>query len=181
MKFSTIASTMIGAALFFASKAVADVDYFDWPSPNAVFRTGTSIQFVVDEMPDGDDDERVYANLYRENGSFVKTIRSWDSDNVDDDEFAFTWYVDRNLRSGRYFVEIFADDDDDDDVSRSFIFEIASGAPTASSPSRYPTATNNNNRYRRPAMRNGRQVYRPARGGPKRMRNRYHKRAAGTC
>ncbi|CAO3646299.1 unnamed protein product [Mucor fragilis] len=180
MKFSTFASTMIGAALLFASKAVADVDYFDWPSPNAVFRTGTSIQFVVDEMPDGDDDERVYANLYRENGSFVKTIRSWDGDNVDDDEFAFTWYVDRNLRSGRYFVEIFAEDDDDD-VSRSFIFEIASSSPTTSSPSRYPTASNNNNsRYRRPSMRNGRQVYRPSRG-PKRMKNRHYKRAASTC
>ncbi|KAL9557111.1 hypothetical protein MBANPS3_001529 [Mucor bainieri] len=180
MKFSTFASTIIGAALLFASKAVADVDYFDWPSPNAVFRTGTSIQFVVDEMPDGDDDERVFANLYRENGSFVKTIRSWDSDNVDDDEFAFTWFVDCNLRSGRYFVEIFADDDDDDDVSRSFIFEIAAGAPTASTPSRNPGTTSNNNRYRRPSMRNSRQVYRPARG-PKRMKNRYHKRAAGTC
>lgn len=67
-QFSTFASTVVGAALFFASKVVADVDYFDWPAPNAVFRTGTSIQFVVDEMPDGDDDERVYANLYRENG-----------------------------------------------------------------------------------------------------------------
>lgn len=111
--------------------------------------------------------------------SFVKTIRSWDSDDVDDDEFAFTWYVDRNLRSGRYFVEIFADDDDDD-VSRSFIFDITSGAPTTTSPPRYPTNNNNNNRYKRPAMRNNRKVFRPSRG-PRRMKNRHYKRAADTC
>jgi len=112
--------------------------------------------------------------------SFVKTIRSWDSDDVDDDEFAFTWYVDRNLRSGRYFVEIFADDDDDDDVSRSFIFDITSGAPTTTSPPRYPTNNNNNSRYKRPAMRNNRKVFRPSRG-PRRMKNRHYKRAADTC
>ncbi|CEP17366.1 hypothetical protein [Parasitella parasitica] len=174
MKFSTFASTFIGAAFLFASKAVADVDYFDWPSPNTVFRTGTSIQFVVDEMPDGDDDERVYANLYRENGSFVKTIRSWDSDDVDDDEFAFTWYVDRNLRSGRYFVEIFADDDDDDDISRSFIFDIVSGGTNVAPPKYSPY---NNNKYKRPAMRKTRKVYRPVRGTRRIAKNRHHKRS----
>lgn len=56
----------------FASKAVADVDFFDYPAPNAVFRPGKTIQFVVDDMPNGDDgDDRVYADLFSENGKYV--------------------------------------------------------------------------------------------------------------
>ncbi|KAG2192880.1 hypothetical protein INT46_004361 [Mucor plumbeus] len=171
MKFSAFTSTLISAALLFASKAVADVDYFDWPSPNTSFRTGTSIQFVVDDMPDGDDHERVYADLYRENGSFVKTIRSWNSNNVDDDEFAFTWYVDRNLKSGRYFVEIFAEDDDDD-ISRSFIFDIISGE-SSTTPSR-PSSPNNG--YKRPAMGSTRRGNRSAHGSRRLAKNRHYKR-----
>lgn len=68
-QFSTVTSTIFGAALLFASKAVADVDFFDYPAPNTVFQVGKSIQFVVDDAPDGDDgDDRVYADLYTANG-----------------------------------------------------------------------------------------------------------------
>lgn len=51
----------------FASKAVADVDFFDYPAPNAVFRTGKTVQFVVDDMP-SDGDDRVYADLFTSDG-----------------------------------------------------------------------------------------------------------------
>lgn len=63
-QFSIFASTVIGAVLF-VSKAAADVDFFDWPYPNAQYRPGSCIRFIVDDMPDGDN--RVYANLYTEN------------------------------------------------------------------------------------------------------------------
>ncbi|KAI8050021.1 hypothetical protein BDF21DRAFT_456856 [Thamnidium elegans] len=135
MKLSTFTSTVAAAVFLFASKAVADVDFFDYPAPNAIFRPGRTVQFVVDDMPDGDGDgDRVYADLFTDSGRFVKTIRSWRGEHLDDgDEFAFSWTIDRNLRSGRYFIEIYSeDDDDDDDVSRSFIFEVAGAKrPTA--------------------------------------------------
>lgn len=93
--------------------------------------------------------------------SFVKTIRSWSHDVADDDDFAFTYCLDRNLRLGRYFVEIFSEDDDDDDVARSFIFEVTG----SNRGGRYPT--------RRPTMR--RTGYSP-RNGESRYR-RYNKRS----
>lgn len=130
----------------FASKAVADVDYFDFPAPNAVFQAGKNVQFVVDDLPDGDDgDDRIYADLYTANGRyasclciafisckiltcmyrFVKTIRSWWGDDIDNDDFVFSWKIDNSIKSGRYFIEMYSeDDDDDDDVARSFMFEV---------------------------------------------------------
>lgn len=58
---------------------------------------------------------------------FVKTIRSWWGEDLDDnDHFAFSWRIDNNIKAGRYFIEMYSeDDDDDDDVSRSFMFEVA--------------------------------------------------------
>lgn len=64
-------------------------------------------------------------NLY----SYVRTIRSWFNDEVDGDDYAFSWPVDQNLSSGRYYVEICTDDRDD--ISRSFIFELDSNRGTA--------------------------------------------------
>lgn len=103
--------------------------------------------------------------------SFVKTIRSWNSDNVEDNEFAFTWYVDRNLKSGRYFVEIFADDDDD--ISRSFIFDIISGDSTTV-PSKPPSPNNVN---KRPTVGDTRKENRSAHGLRRLAKDRHNKRA----
>ncbi|CAO3621341.1 unnamed protein product [Mucor hiemalis] len=138
MKFSTVTSTIFGAALLFASKAVAEVDFFDYPAPNTVFQVGKSIQFVVDDAPDGDDgDDRVYADLYTANGRFVKTIRSWWGDDLDNDDFVFSWKIDSSIKSGRYFIELYSeDDDDDDDVARSFMFEVATPVRKASTTAR---------------------------------------------
>lgn len=59
---------------------------------------------------------------------FIKTIRSWRGEHLND-EFAFSWTIDRSIKSGRYFIELYSEDDgDDDDVSRSFIFEVDAGS-----------------------------------------------------
>lgn len=50
-----------------ASKAVADVEFFDYPAPNAVFHTGKTVQFVVDDMPN-DGDDRIFADLFTSDG-----------------------------------------------------------------------------------------------------------------
>lgn len=105
-------------------------------------------------MPDGDGDyDRVYADLFTENGKFVKTIKSWSGDYIDrfGDNFAFSWTIDPKLKSGNYFIEIYSDDDDDfDDVSRSFIFEVAAPMkPTPQQqqqPNKRPMMMNNGNR-----------------------------------
>lgn len=87
----------------------------------------------------------------------------------DDDEFAFSWTIDRNLKSGRYFIEMYSDDDDDDDdVARSFVFEVAAPPRGVTSPTsggvvtkggvmRRPAAGLANRRSRKP-LRGGRRI-----------------------
>ncbi|KAI9362722.1 hypothetical protein BD770DRAFT_407812 [Pilaira anomala] len=150
MKLSTFTSTVFGALFLFATKAVADIEFFQYPAPNGIYRPGKNVQFVVDDMPDGDGDyDRVYADLFTENGKFVKTIKSWSGDYIDrfGDNFAFSWTIDPKLKSGSYFIEIYSDDDDDyDDVSRSFIFEVAAPIKptTPQQPNKRPMMNNGN-------------------------------------
>ncbi|KAI9486405.1 MAG: hypothetical protein EXX96DRAFT_614239 [Benjaminiella poitrasii] len=139
MKFSSITSTIFGATVLFASKVLANVEHFNYPSHHAVFAKGSIVHFEVDDMCDGDDDDIVRANLYRVDGQFVETIQTWSIDDFDDDDSSFTWRIGPHLPEGTYFVEVrkYEDDDDDceddedddddcedDDVARSFVFDV---------------------------------------------------------
>lgn len=74
---------------------------------------------------------------------FIKTIRRWDGDHHNDN-FAFSWTIDRSIKSGRYFIELYSEDDgDDDDVSRSFIFEVEANQPNKPMGRKSPTRNNN--------------------------------------
>ncbi|ORZ12716.1 hypothetical protein BCR42DRAFT_305410, partial [Absidia repens] len=92
--------------LYAATSIVAEMDYFSSPGPNSHYKSGDTISFVVEDMPD-EDDQNVNANLYKADQSLVKTIQTWNSQNVDEsgEEFPFQWLVDVT-ESGQYYVEI---------------------------------------------------------------------------
>ncbi|CAO3596575.1 unnamed protein product [Absidia cylindrospora] len=99
------------------------MDYFSSPGPNSHYKSGDTISFVVEDMPD-EDDQNVNANLYKADQSLVKTIQTWNSQNVDEsgEEFPFQWLVDVT-ESGQYYVEISVGHTRDD-VTQSYPFTI---------------------------------------------------------
>ncbi|SAM05876.1 hypothetical protein [Absidia glauca] len=104
-----------------------EMDHFLAPGPNSHFKTGDTISFLVEDMPD-EDDQNVNANLHKADGSLVKTIKTWSSQSVDDggDEFPFNWLVDVT-ETGSYYVEISAANSHED-ITQSYPFEIQGDA-----------------------------------------------------
>ncbi|CAO3582092.1 unnamed protein product [Absidia cylindrospora] len=129
MKF-TYLSTII--CLLFTTTVFAEMDYFIAPGPNTQYKSGDTISFVVEDMPD-EDDQNINANLHKSDGSFVKTIETWSSQNVDEsgEEFPFDWIADVT-EGGDYYVEIRVGTNRDDATqSYPFTIEVEDGESSA--------------------------------------------------
>ncbi|KAI8085198.1 uncharacterized protein BX664DRAFT_316692 [Halteromyces radiatus] len=120
--------------VFMIVSVQAGVNYFKEPMLGEQYQGGSTIYFLVSQLPDIDQ-QTVYANLYREGGSFapIATLQSWSpSSIVNTNDFTFEWTTPSSL-SGQYYVKIdVANDQDDNDIWRSYTFTV------------HPSATNMN-------------------------------------
>ncbi|ORZ26030.1 hypothetical protein BCR42DRAFT_386608 [Absidia repens] len=136
MKFTYLSAII---CLFFTTTILAEMDYFIAPGPNTQYKSGDTISFVVEDMPD-EDDQNINANLHKSDGSFVKTIQTWSSQNVDEsgEEFPFDWLVDVT-EGGDYYVEIRVGTNRDDATqSYPFTIEVDEGESSAESDAAAP-------------------------------------------
>ncbi|KAI8367288.1 hypothetical protein BD560DRAFT_447686 [Blakeslea trispora] len=127
MKFSAIATSFVAAATFFSSFAFANSDHMYSLENDDCFTQGESVQFVFE----CDRQERLYADLYYASGRRVQSLHHFNVQYSRDDECFLEWTVDRNLKNGRYFMEVCIQDSDsdddfssDDDCSRSSLFQV---------------------------------------------------------
>ncbi|SAM00176.1 hypothetical protein [Absidia glauca] len=102
------------------------MEHFLSPGPNSQYNTGDTISFLVDDMPD-EDNQNINANLHKSDGSFVKTLQTWNSQDVDEngEEFPFQWSVDVT-EGGLYYVEIKVGMSMED-VIQSYPFQVSCG------------------------------------------------------
>ncbi|KAI9306606.1 hypothetical protein BJ944DRAFT_45542 [Cunninghamella echinulata] len=114
------------------AKEQHEFEYFSFPSPNSVYKSGDSVKFSAEDVPD--EGTTTSANLHRADGSFVKTLQSWSAEQIDmsDELFDFNWVVDVD-ESGSYYVEMVADESPDE-VTRSYSFTIEADDEAGSLP-----------------------------------------------
>ncbi|KAI8336071.1 hypothetical protein BC941DRAFT_428255 [Chlamydoabsidia padenii] len=130
----------IGLFMTTTTTVFAEMDHFLAPGPNTSYKTGDTISFLVEDMPD-EEDRNVNANLYKADGSLVKTIKTWSGQSVDDggDDFPFDWLVDVS-ETGSYYVEISAVNSRED-MTQSYPFQIQ-GAESGDDTTPAPVDTN---------------------------------------
>ncbi|ORX49830.1 hypothetical protein DM01DRAFT_1409289 [Hesseltinella vesiculosa] len=129
MKFNHIG--VFGFFLFTQCILAREIEYFSSPGPNRVYKVGDTIPFIIDDLPD-EEDQTVNANLHKSDGTFVKVLKSWTVENIDEsgEEYPYNWPVDVD-QGGAYYVEV-AVGNSREDASRSYTFTIE--ADTSASP-----------------------------------------------